>query len=569
LDTPAELQWDTNETATATWKTVQNADGYMVLLYDEDEFVAGYEVTNKTLEGYIEYSGYNVSDEGIASFDFERNVADSDTLEYTFTVQAITFDLNKYVHSTVSAKSGLLSHSTVIENNETVLEAAASKVTSETAVDVVSELKDDYADSAAKEALRESIQASAEAQNSVQKIEEAYNTAKNIRVEKTSGLDSISANDVSIIGAGFATGNTDSTITLNVGKPGDYEVKDSVYTNIVAFDMSLVETDSAGQTVDNNKLHELDIPVTITLPVPDGMDVALLKILHFKSDGSMEVITPAVIKDGKFVKFTITSFSTFAFAEKTETTVSEEEDTGNKNTGGGSYGGTASGGGSSSGEATDTVSEVNDSNPDAEDPSSVEKNTTTNSDGSVTVTTVRKNSDGSTKTVETTTAKDGSVEKLSLTVSADGSIGLTKTNTSGSTKTTEKYTSAGKNLNVTLSKLTTDAKSVSIPATVKVNGTSYKVTKIAANAFKNNKKITKIIIGKNITKIGKNAFSGDSNLKTVIIKSTSISSIGKNAFKNVKKTATIRISGTASQRAKLKKLIQKSGIAKTVKIKKA
>jgi hypothetical protein len=165
-------------------------------------------------------------------------------------------------------------------------------------------------------------------------------------------------------------------------------------------------------------------------------------------------------------------------------------------------GGSSSGGGSASDEVTETVSEVNDSNPEAGDSSSVEKNTTTNPDGSVTVTTVEKNSDGSTKTVETTTAKDGSVEKVSRTVSADGSVGLTKTSTSGSSKTTEKFVSTGGGSGVTLSKLTTNAKSVSIPATVKVNGTSYKVTKIAANAFKNNKKITKIIIGKNITKIG-------------------------------------------------------------------
>jgi uncharacterized protein YjdB len=247
---------------------------------------------------------------------------------------------------------------------------------------------------------------------------------------------------------------------------------------------------------------------------------------------------------------------------------------GGSSSGGGASGGTASGGSTSGGglsseEVTETVSEVKDSNPNADDSASVEKNTTTNPDGSETVTTVRKSSDGSVKTVQTTTSKDGTVEKITLKVSADGSVSLVRTNTSGSTKTTEKYTSAGKNSNVTLSKLTTNAKSVSIPATVKVNGTSYKVTKIAANAFKNNKKITKIIIGKNITKIGKNAFYGASNLKTVIIKSTSISSIGKNAFKNVKKTATIKLSGTASQRAKLKKLIQKSGIAKTVKIKKA
>lgn len=52
------------------------------------------------------------------------------------------------------------------------------------------------------------------------------------------------------------------------------------------------------------------------------------------------------------------------------------------------------------------------------------------------------------------------------------------------------------------------ASSVTIPATVKSNGKTYKVTSIADNAFKNQKKLKKAIIGNNISKIGKNAFKG-------------------------------------------------------------
>ena len=47
---------------------------------------------------------------------------------------------------------------------------------------------------------------------------------------------------------------------------------------------------------------------------------------------------------------------------------------------------------------------------------------------------------------------------------------------------------------------------VTVPATVKVNGKTYKVTTIAANAFTGNKKMKKITVGKNIDTIGKNAF---------------------------------------------------------------
>lgn len=60
------------------------------------------------------------------------------------------------------------------------------------------------------------------------------------------------------------------------------------------------------------------------------------------------------------------------------------------------------------------------------------------------------------------------------------------------------------------------AKTVSIPATVKIRGKKYKVTQIAEGAFKNNKKVTKVTIGSNVSKISKNAFSGAVNLKPLL-----------------------------------------------------
>ena len=58
---------------------------------------------------------------------------------------------------------------------------------------------------------------------------------------------------------------------------------------------------------------------------------------------------------------------------------------------------------------------------------------------------------------------------------------------------------------------------VTIPAKAKVDGVSYRVTSIADNAFKNNKKITKVVIGNNIVSIGKNAFAKCTKLVSVII----------------------------------------------------
>jgi hypothetical protein len=93
---------------------------------------------------------------------------------------------------------------------------------------------------------------------------------------------------------------------------------------------------------------------------------------------------------------------------------------------------------------------------------------------------------------------------------------------------------------------------VSIPATVKIKKTKYKVTKIAAKAFKNNKKLKQITIGKNITTIGKEAFRGCSNLKTITVKSKVLKKVGKNAFKGISKKAVVTV-----PKAKQKKLFGK------------
>ena len=85
------------------------------------------------------------------------------------------------------------------------------------------------------------------------------------------------------------------------------------------------------------------------------------------------------------------------------------------------------------------------------------------------------------------------------------------------------------------------AKTITIPDTVEVDGITYKVTSVTANALANNKKITKVTVGKNVTSIGKNAFKNCTKLKTVTLKSTSLKSIGSNAFYGDKNLKTITI----------------------------
>lgn len=75
-------------------------------------------------------------------------------------------------------------------------------------------------------------------------------------------------------------------------------------------------------------------------------------------------------------------------------------------------------------------------------------------------------------------------------------------------------------------------KTVNVPDTVVVDGIRYQVTSIANNAFKNNKKLTSVVIGRNVTKIGKKAFFGCQKLKKVTIKTTKLKTktVGAKAF---------------------------------------
>lgn len=111
-----------------------------------------------------------------------------------------------------------------------------------------------------------------------------------------------------------------------------------------------------------------------------------------------------------------------------------------------------------------------------------------------------------------------------------------------------KVTSAGKKTVSVVGLAKTTATSVNIKASVKYKGKSYKITTVAKGAFKDNKKLTKVVIGSNVVSIGDNAFYRNTNLKSVVI-GKKVNKIGKNAF---------------YKNSKLRKVTVKSGVLKSV-----
>lgn len=245
--------------------------------------------------------------------------------------------------------------------------------------------------------------------------------------------------------------------------------------------------------------------------------------------------------------------------------------------------------------------------------STTEETTTVSKKGTVTVTAVTKNSDDSTvemtqknykadkegnvKTVTnlTETASDGSVVKTKETTVVDAKGNTTsvtkKTSTTEEgkkevTTTTAELDAKGKGVIVTetkvgktttasetyalsskgtakVTKLETADATVVVPETLEIAGKEVPVTSISKNAMKNNKKITAVEIGENITTVGAGAFKGSKNLSNISI-TASITKISKNAFAGIAPNAVFKIKGTKEDFDRIVTLLKESGVADTV-----
>lgn len=102
---------------------------------------------------------------------------------------------------------------------------------------------------------------------------------------------------------------------------------------------------------------------------------------------------------------------------------------------------------------------------------------------------------------------------------------------------------------------------ITIPAQVTIKGVTYKVTSVGASACRNRAGITKVIIGKNVTKIGNRVFSGCKKLKKVTIKTTKLteSTVGSNAFLGISSGVVVKV--PESKVKAYRKLFKKKGIS--------
>ena len=106
--------------------------------------------------------------------------------------------------------------------------------------------------------------------------------------------------------------------------------------------------------------------------------------------------------------------------------------------------------------------------------------------------------------------------------------------------------------------------SVSIPATVKINGYTFQVTAIGNKAFAGYTKLKSVKIGAKVTTIGKEAFSGCKALTFITISSNVLKAVGSSAFKGISAKAVIKV--PAAKLSAYQKLLKGKGQKSSVKI---
>ncbi|WP_373215749.1 Ig-like domain-containing protein [Ruminococcus sp. 5_1_39BFAA] len=108
--------------------------------------------------------------------------------------------------------------------------------------------------------------------------------------------------------------------------------------------------------------------------------------------------------------------------------------------------------------------------------------------------------------------------------------------------------------------------SLTVDSTVIIGSKSFMITSIADKAFRNYTKLKAVSLGLNIKAIGKQAFSGCKNLKTILMTSKKLKTVGKNAIKSINAKAVIDV--TDSKVKSYKKIFKSStGFKSTMTVK--
>jgi len=303
--------WDSEDPQLIHFPNVEGACGYKIILYKVQNGER-----RQIYSSWSSTSDYRY--EGGTDHEWQLGNAILEEGTYYVTVQALSGNIDEVANGPVGDFSAPFETKVNAEKiSQNIENAIKNAATASDALDTIT-----ATDSIAN--IATAMQTDTKVLDQVKSLEADYIAEKGITVAKSVSAEAsklVDSSKISMVGAGL---NVDGgTVSLDVGVPAKKEVVDTNhYANSVQLDIKLVN--------DGAEVGTLQMPVTITIPIPQGIDVSRLVILHYSADGTFETLKLRNNSDGT-VTFTVTHFSTFVFAE--DTTVASSNSSGGKNGG--------------------------------------------------------------------------------------------------------------------------------------------------------------------------------------------------------------------------------------------
>lgn len=296
--------WDQETAGLFHFAGVDGANGYMVNLYKM--------LDDGTFESYRGFGAYGTTF-GFDYADSEGAIHDIDLLgmiredgKYCVAITAWSLDPYTLADGKEGDKSGILDTKQSSDDANSVLDKVLA---SENLDDAMELLKSQTEPSQ----LQIAMQTDTESLNKVKELESRYAKEKGITVEAiaSQGAENyVDASKITMVGAAL-NADASGTVSLEIKVPDKkVDVDTNRYANSVQLDLKLWN--------DGQAKSELDVPITITMPIPKGVQSGHLTILHYHENGTSEPVKVTENNDGT-ITFTVTSFSTFVFANEVET----------------------------------------------------------------------------------------------------------------------------------------------------------------------------------------------------------------------------------------------------------
>ncbi len=292
LPTPEAPQWVENDPGKISFSLPENAGGYLVWVCRVGGSKNGSSTFGNFSSPIIYDAAQNMYEEGA----------------YTVTVTALSADVTVYSHSEESAHSVIYDTRENSTNVNDRIDLTIENLDSSNAVETIEKLTN----KTTADELKLAMQTDEGVSNKIETLENKYKTAMGISVETPVVDESLSdvlpnaEGQIKVVGAALNSKEKDAKLTLKITPPqGEVPVDATVYHNFVKLDISLEGVSG-----------ELDVPVTITMPIPKGVLPNRMRIIHYSDNNTVkEVLAPEIIGEDT-VSFVLTSFSNFVFANE-------------------------------------------------------------------------------------------------------------------------------------------------------------------------------------------------------------------------------------------------------------